>query len=92
MNKYQREIYETVDILTEQKLKQLGFDKTKQGRVISLSDDKMSCVVRIDGDNLTCKIRRGIYIEPDDIVFVRFPQNSDIDRFVDVVLGENGAL
>ncbi|MGJ0846651.1 hypothetical protein ACR77J_08180 [Tissierella praeacuta] len=89
MNEFQQEIYKTIDMLTEEKLKRLGFDKTKQGKVTSVSDDSVSCIVRIDGEEFTCKLRRGIYVEPNDIVFVKFPQNSDIDRYVDTILGGN---
>ena len=87
MNDFQREIYKTIDILTEKKLKDLGFDKTKQGRVISVSGT--SCIVQIDGDNYTCKIRKGIYVQPNDIVFVKFPQNNNVDKYVDATLGNN---
>lgn len=87
MNRYQQEIFKTIDILTDQKLKSLGFDKTKRGIVVSVNDD--SCTVKIDGDNYTCKLRRGIYVEPNDIVFVRFPQNNEVDKYVDTVLGSN---
>ena len=87
MNEFQQEIYKTIDILTEEKLKQLGFDKTKRGKVISV--DSTACVVEIDGDNYTCKIRKGIYIQPNDIVFVKFPQNNNVDKYVDTVLGGN---
>ena len=87
MNDFQREIYKTIDILTEQKLRSLGFDKTRRGRVVSI--DGTSCIVQIDGENHTCKLRRGIYVEPNDIVFVKFPQNSSVDKYVETILGEN---
>ena len=87
MNDFQREIYKTIDILTEQKLKSLGFDKTRQGKVVSVNG--ISCIVQIDGDNYTCKLRRGIYVEPNDIVFVKFPQNSNVDKYVETILGGN---
>lgn len=87
MNEFQQEIYKTIDILTEEKLKQLGFDKTKRGKVISVSST--TCIVEIDGDNYTCKLRKGIYIQPNDIVFVKFPQNNNVDKYVDTVLGGN---
>lgn len=89
MNEFQQEIYKTIDILTEQKLKQLGFDRTKRGKVISLSVDHRNCMVEIDGSEYNCKLRRGIYVEPNDIVFVKFPQNSGVDKYVDTVLGGN---
>ena len=87
MNDFQREIYKTIDILTEQKLKSLGFDKTRRGKVVSVSGT--SCIVQIDGENYTCKLRRGIYVEPNDIVFVKFPQDSSVDKYVDAILGGN---
>ena len=87
MNKFQQEIYKTIDILTEEKLKQLGFDKTKRGKVISV--DSTACVVEIDGEEFNCKLRRGIYVEPNDIVFVKFPQDSNVDKYVDAILGGN---
>lgn len=87
MNEFQQEIYKTIDILTEEKLKQLGFDKTKRGKVISVNST--TCIVEIDGDDYTCKLRKGIYIQPNDIVFVKFPQNNNVDKYVDTVLGSN---
>lgn len=84
------EIYKTVDIITEKKLKKLEFDKTKQGRVLSVDDE--NCIVRIDGEDYTCKLRRGICVKPNDIVFVKIPQNSNVDRYVDAVLGGNEEL
>lgn len=87
MNEFQQEIYKTIDILTEKKLKQLGFDRTKRGRVVSVSNTE--CIVQIDGEDYTCKLRRGIYVEPNDIVFVKFPQNNDVDKYVDAILGGN---
>ena len=88
-HKLRQEIYKTIDLLTEHKLKQLGFDRTKRGKVVSLSVDSRSCLVEIEGEKYTCKLRRGIYIEPGDIVFVKFPQNSNVDKYVDTVLGGN---
>ncbi len=87
MNEFQQEIYKTIDILTEKKLKQLGFDKTKRGKVISVSGT--TCIVEIDGAEYTCKLRKGIYIQPNDIVFVKFPQNNNVDKYVETVLGSN---
>lgn len=87
MNDFQREIYKTIDILTEQKLRSLGFDRTRRGRVVSING--VECVVQIDGENYTCKLRRGIYVELNDIVFVKFPQNSSVDKYVETILGGN---
>ncbi len=87
MNEFQQEIYKTIDILTNEKLKQLGFDKTKRGKVVSVNGT--NCVVEIDGEDYSCKLRRGIYVEPNDIVFVKFPQDSNVDKYVDAILGGN---
>ena len=87
MNRYQEEIYKTIDILTDKKIKEAKFDITKQGRVISVDGD--TCKVRIHDQEYTCKIRRGIFVKPSDIVYVTFPQNSNVDRYVDIVLGDN---
>lgn len=90
MNRYQEEIYKTIDILTDKKIKEAKFDITKQGRVISVDGD--TCKVRIHDQEYTCKIRRGIFVKPGDIVYVTFPQNSNVDRYVDIVLGGNEEL
>lgn len=87
MDRYQEEIYKTIDILTDKKIKEAKFDITKQGRVISVDGD--TCKVRIHDQEYTCKIRRGIFVKPGDIVYVTFPQNSNVDRYVDIVLGDN---
>ena len=87
MNEFHREIYKTIDILMNQKLKTLKFDTTQRGKVKSLSGAK--ALVEIDGFEYSCKLRRGIFIAPGDVVLVNFPQNRSFDRYVDAVLGGN---
>ena len=76
-------LIEANEIYINEKLSQLGFDKTRRGKVISVSGT--NCVVEIDGEELNCKLRRGMYVEPNDIVFVKFPQDSNVDRYVDAI-------
>ena len=78
---------EANEIYINEKLSQLGFDKTRRGKVVSVNG--VNCVVEIDGEDYSCKLRRGIYVEPNDIVFVKFPQDSNVDKYVDAILGEN---
>lgn len=80
-------LIEANEIYINEKLSQLGFDKTRRGKVISVSGT--NCVVEIDGEEFNCKLRRGIYVEPNDIVFVKFPQDSNVDKYVDAILGGN---
>lgn len=87
MNDFQREIYKTVDRLTEQKLKGLGFDISKRGKVISVNSNVAT--VQIDGEDYTCKLRRGINVIPNDIVYVKFPQNNESDKYIETILGVN---
>ncbi len=87
MNQLQEEIYKTVDIIVQNRLKDLKSDRTKKGKVISV--DSKECIVQIDGEEYDCKIRRGLNIKMDDIVFVKFPQNNDSFKYVDSILGSN---
>jgi len=80
-------LIEANEIYVNEKLKELGFDKTKRGRVVSVNGT--ICTVEIDGEDYNCKLRRGIYVEPNDIVFVKFPQDSSVDKYVDTILGGN---
>ena len=80
-------LIEANEIYINEKLSQLGFDRTRRGKVISVSGT--NCVVEIDGEEFNCKLRRGTYVEPNDIVFVKFPQDSNVDRYVDAILGGN---
>lgn len=89
MNDFQREIYKTIDILVNEKLKQLGFDTTKRGKVVLAGEEK--CVIEIDGESYSCKVKKGIRVAQNDIVLVKFPQNNDMDKYVDeVVKGVGG--
>lgn len=81
LNNFQQEIYKTIDIIVDKKLKQLEFDKSKRGRVVSISGP--SCQVNINGENYTCKIREGTKIAVDDVVIVKFPQNSSADKYIE---------
>ena len=87
MNDFQTQIYKTIDILTEQKLKSLGFDISKRGKVISVNSNV--AIVQIDGEEFTCKLRRGINVIPNDIVYVKFPQNNESDKYIETILGIN---
>lgn len=89
MNRFQQEIYKTIDILVEQKITKLNFDRTQRGKVVAIEDN--IGIVEINGDNYNCKINAGMNIQPDDIVYVKYPQNNDSDRYIDSKLGDNYA-
>ncbi len=89
MNEFQREIYKTIDILVENKLKELGFDKTRRGKVILPGDN--SCIVEIDGEEYTCKVKKGIRVAKNDVVQVEFPQNNSTDRYVKEIISGDGS-
>lgn len=80
MNDFQQEIYKTIDILVNEKIKTLGFDRTKRGVVQSVGND--SCMVEMDGESFNCKLRKGMTVAKNDVVQVEFPSNSNIDRYV----------
>lgn len=87
MNDFQREIYKTIDILVEQKMKGLEFDKTKKGKVISVMPS--SCVVVLGGEPFTCKLRQGLDVSVGEVVLVSLPQNKDYDRYVESIIGNS---
>lgn len=84
MNRFQQEIYKTIDILMEQKITKLNFDRTQRGKVISVGDD--SCMVEINGDGYSCKFHTSVKIN--DIVYVKFPSNNAQDKYIEAVVGE----
>lgn len=87
MNEFQEQIYKTIDILVEEKLKTLKFNRSKKGKVLSVNGNY--CIVEIDGEGYTCKIRKDLQVEIDDIVYVSYPENDESDKYVDIVLGDN---
>ncbi len=89
MNQLQEEIYKTVDIIVQNRLKDLKFDKTKKGRVISV--DNENCMVLIDGEEYNCKIKKGLCVVINDIVLVTFPLNNSVSKYVVEVVSGNGA-
>ncbi len=89
MNEFQREIYKTIDILVESKLKELGFDKTRRGKVILSGDD--TCIVEIDGEEYICKVKKGIRVAKNDVVQVEFPQNNSTDKYVKEIISGDGS-
>lgn len=88
MNEFQQEIYKTIDILVENKLKQLGFDKSKRGRVVIAGDD--FCTIEIDGEVYNCKVKKGIRVAKNDVVQVEFPQNNSTDKYVKEIINGDG--
>lgn len=89
MNEFQQEIYKTIDIIVQNRFKQLGFDKTRRGKVITPGED--TCVVEINGTQYTCKIKKGLNVAKDDVVRVEFPQNNDSDKYIkEVISGAGG--
>lgn len=89
MDDFQREIYKTIDILVAQKLKELGFDKTMRGKVITPGDS--SCVVEIDGEEYNCIVKRGVTVAKNDIVLIKFPQNNSADKYVAEIINGVGS-
>lgn len=84
MNNLQNEIYKTIDILTDNKLKELKYDRTVRGLVKIISDN--DCQVLIDGETYTCKFHTPIKIN--DVVYVKFPSNNAQDKYIEAVVGE----
>lgn len=91
MNQLQEEIYKTVDIIIQNRLKDLKYDVSKKGKVVHVDGD--ICIVKIDGEEYECKIKRGIYVAKNDVVEVSFPLGSNVNRYVtEVVEGEGDYL
>lgn len=86
-NKIQESILSTIDYLLSNKLKSVKFDFTERGKVVSISSDKTSCDVEINGHVFTCKIRNGISISVNDVVLVKVLNNNYSDKIVDGKIG-----
>ena len=84
MSGIQDEIYKAIDILTDKKIGNLKFDKTRVGKIININDDK--CTVLIDGEEYICTYN--VKVEENDIVRVKFPQNNNVNKYVESVVGE----
>lgn len=81
MGNIQNEIYKTIDILVEQRLKELKFDRTVKGVVVAIGPN--TCDVLINGEIYTCKCYINTSIN--DVVFVKLPNNDNKDKYVESV-------
>lgn len=81
-------VLEAIEIIVDEKLKQLGFDKTRRGKVVAPGEN--TCVVEIDGVNYTCKVKKGLSVAKNDVVRVELPQNNDSDKYVKEVISGTG--
>lgn len=91
MDNFQQEIYKTIEIITEKKLQELGYDRTKKGFVVSVDNEKLTSEIRIDGEVFTCRTSLGVRINIGDIVFVKFPEGNDNQKYVDGILSTEEA-
>lgn len=64
----------------------MGFDKTKKGFVVSVSEDGLTSQIRINGEVFTCGVSLGVRLSIGDVVFVKFPEGSDNRKYVDGIL------
>ena len=83
LNAFQKEIYKTVDILINKRLEHLQYDQTLRGKITAVRDQ--DCDVEIDGTVHTCKYHAAIQV--DNIVYVKFPANNGVNKYVEAVVG-----
>lgn len=88
MDAIQRAIYETVKIVVDEKLKNLKYNYTKVGVVVSVDGNK--AIVLIDDAQSECDIRSGLKLYPNDMVIVMIRQNDYSDKYIDGKLMETG--
>lgn len=88
MNEIQRSIIDAIKAQVNEKIKNLQFDKTCYGKVVTIRDN--ICDVEINGEITQCKIRNGLQINVNDIVLVRLINNDFSNKFVDAKLGTVG--
>lgn len=92
MNEIQSAIIEAIKTINDESSKNLKFDYTKQGKILSISEDKKTCDVQIDGETYICKIRDGLIASIGDNVLVKIPSNNFSSKIVDSKIGTLGAI
>jgi hypothetical protein len=92
MNELQNAVIDTIKILTEENNKNLKFDYTKRGKIVSISPDKKKCKVMIDGEENDCEVRNGLIANIGDEVLVNILMNNYSAKVVDGKIGTLGSI
>lgn len=91
MNEIQRYLsnfIEEIKLLVDKKTKTLKFDKTIEGKVVSINNE--ICEVEINGEIFECKIRNDLQIDVGDIVLIKIINNDFSNKYIDAKLGTVG--
>lgn len=83
MDIYQENILKSIEIMIEEKTKQLKFDYTITGKVLSYDDTTKVYTVLYDDSELLLKARDGLILSINDIVYIRVIQGNFSEKFID---------
>ena len=82
-------ILKAIEIIVDAKISNMQYDYTVRGKVISINNS--DCVVEINGEQYTAKIKDGIYIGVGDIVLIQILKNNFSDKIVTGKIGLVGS-
>lgn len=81
MSIYQENILKTIDILLEEGFRQVRFDYTITGKVLSVNGNIYT--VQYNDSELEVKARDGLTLQTGDIVYIRVVQGNFSEKFID---------
>lgn len=87
MSDLQQDILESIDIITDAKIAVIPYDYTIKGKVISINNT--DCVIEVNGEQYSAKIKDSINIVIGDVVFVQIIRNDFSDK---VITGKIGTV
>lgn len=83
MNEFQESILKSIDLMIQEKVKEIKFDYTITAKVLSFNSSNNAYTVLYNGSELPIKARPGLTLQPDDIVYIRIVQGNFSEKFID---------
>ncbi len=83
MDIYQEGLYQTINEVTDDKVKKLKFDYTIEGKITAYDDVNSIYTVLYDGVEIQVKARSGLTLSIGDIVYIRVIRNDFKNKFID---------
>ena len=83
MNIYQEKLYEAIENVFKEKARELKFDYTITGKILSYDSVKDLYTVLYDGSEIQVKARVGLALEVGDIVCIRIIRGDFNNKFID---------
>lgn len=82
-NDIQTILINAIEIVVGEKLKHLSFNYYIEGRVVNVEESRAT--VTINGTNTSVSIRKGLTLNPNDIVLILVPNGDYNRKFIDLI-------